>query len=493
MAALVVNDPHLRRAVQELISARKTGDEQAAETADKKVKVASRKVAEDREEAGRQWIRGANLCLVLLGLGLVALSLSIATPWNDELKDTRRAAGMSVPISVGLVGFLGLLQFGSGGLLAYVRGKDKRISTSLTQVALWTLALAGGFVYFVILDVISNDPGTSLTKTLGNAWDKFPEEYLLLLGGPFAAAVLARISVGTKVDDGRLQKVEANQTKLRDVVTDDDGRGNLVDAQFLTFNLVALVYFVARLIQEPVGLPAIPPVLVGLTSVSALGYTAAKAAEGNQPIIRSVTRHLGIGAGGIRPGDLVEVQGANFIPPGTASEEFLTNLAVRFGVLDVFPELREDEGHKIISPTNTSLLVRVPETLSGETVDVSVITAAGAQSEPRQLTIIPDKPVITGIEPAYATPGQPLSVRGRYFRSPLAAEGDKPTVMFGDVIKRAERSTDNELSINVPVNLDERRVDLSIIAAGSVTPSDPVKLRLKPRPTLVGRMLRRGS
>jgi hypothetical protein len=187
------------------------------------------------------------------------------------------------------------------------------------------------------------------------------------------------------------------------------------------------------------------------------------------------------------------VQGANFIPAGTAGEEFLTNLAVRFGVLDVFPELREDEEHKIISPNNTSLLVRVPETLSAETVDVSVITAAGAQSEPRQLTIVADKPVIMGIEPAYATPGQPLSLRGRYFRSPLAAEGDKPTVMFGDVIKRAERSTDDELSINVPINLDQKRVDLSVIAAGALTPSDPVPLRLKPRPTVLGRVLGRGS
>jgi hypothetical protein len=284
------------------------------------------------------------------------------------------------------------------------------------------------------------------------------------------------MSVGTKVEEGRLQKVEANQTKLRDAVTDDDGRGSLVDAQFLTFNLVALVWFVARLIQKPAGLPAMPPVLVGLTSVSALGYTAAKAAEANQPVIRSVTRFLGTAAGGIRPGDLVEIQGANFMPPGTASEEFVTQLAVRFGAVDVLPEIDTDDEGNVISPTNTSILARVPETLAAEPVDVWVITAAGAQSQPRRVTITPDKPVITGLQPAFAIPGRVVTIRGRYFISPLATNGERPTVMFGDIVKPAAEATERKLTVEVPPRIRGKSVQLTVIAAGATEESEPVKL-----------------
>ncbi|MBA2517864.1 MAG: IPT/TIG domain-containing protein [Solirubrobacterales bacterium] len=460
----------------------KTASDPVAESAaEKDIVVRSREAAADNEQQGRDRLRQTNWVLASVGAAIVVISILYGQPWNETVDDDRRAGGIGIPLSVMVVGFLGLLQRGEGGLLAYLRGKDKRLSTSLTQIALWTVALATAFLYFISLDVLSDEGRYALDMTLGSAWKDFPEEYLLLLGGPFAAAVIARISVGTNVDQGRLQKTEANQTKLRDVVSDDDGRGSLVDAQFLVFNLVALVWFTAALVIDSTALPGIPPVLVGLTSISALGYTASKSAEANQPVVNSVTRNLGGGLGGIRPGDLVEVRGANFVPPGAASEEFIAQLAVRFGAIDVLPEIRLDEGGRVRSPSNTSIIARVPNTLPSGSVDVTVITAAGAQTASRPVTIVPDKAIITGLEPAFGTPGEPVVVRGRFFFGPQAAKGAQPTVLFDDVYARPTKATDEKLTVTVPPELSGESVNLIVIASGGIEPSDVVKFRLHPK------------
>lgn len=450
--------------------------------AEKAIVVQSDAAAAGHEQQGRDQLQLANRVLAGIGTAIIVICVLYGRPWDENLDEVRRAGGIGIPLSVLAFGVLGLLQRGRGGLLAYVLGKDKRLSTSLTQVALWTVAIATAFLYFISLAALSDDALHDLDKTLGSSWAEFPEEYLLLLGGPFAAAVLARLSVGMKVDAGRLQKVEANQTKLRDIVSDDDGRGNLVDAQFLVFNLVALVWFTAALVVESTGLPAVPPVLVGLTSVSALGYTAAKSAEANQPLINSVTRRLGAGAGGIRPGDLVEVRGVNFVPPGAGSEEFLAQLVVRFNGIDVLPEIGVDGEGRVLSATNTSLVARVPNTLAAGFVDVSVITAAGAESASRPVTIVPNKAIVTGLEPAFGTPGEPLVVRGRFFLGPQAADAARPTVLFDGIYAEVTAASDEELTVTVPEDVKGESVDLTVLAAGSVLPGDVVKLRLHPRP-----------
>ncbi len=449
------------------------------ETAEAEMLAATREAAAEQTKHGQEHLRTVNRTLAGVGAVVAAALFFYGQPWDETVDPVRRAAGIGLPATVFVFAILGLLQRGHGGLVSYVIGKDKRISTSLTQVALWTVALAGAFLYFISLDLLSDQTAHGFGVTVGKAWSKLPEEYFILLGGPFAAAVIARMSIGTKVEQGRLQKVEANQTGLKDIVSNDDGRGSLVDAQFFVFNLVALVWFAAELIQTSTKIPSIPPLLVGLTGISALGYTAAKAAESNQPVISSITRRLGTALGGIRAGELVEVRGANFIPPGASTEEFLPQLVVRFGAVDVLPEIETDRQRRVISPTATSIVARVPETVQAGSVDISVVTAAGAESNPRAISIIPDKAVITGVEPTTPAAGEPLMLRGRGFRSPTAAPTAQPTVMFDDLPVEASSASDGLLEVVIPNELDEETVNIAVIVAGGTEPSDQIRLRLR--------------
>lgn len=475
-----ITDAGLRGAFEQRNEGLREGDAEKTKAAERTITRQTRAAESSRRKEGESWLSLTNWILVAIGVVISAIAFLYGSLWDTDVNDTRRAAGIAVPAAFLVLLFLGLLQRGHGGLLSYVRGKDKRLSTSLTQVGLWTIAVASAFLYFVALDWLSNDAKHALGKTLGTTWTDFPEEYLLLLGGPFAAAVFARLAVGSKVEEGRLQKVEANQTKLRDVVADDDGNGNLVDAQFLVFNLVALTWFTLELISNPTGLPAIPPILVGLTSIAALGYTAAKAAETNQPVVSSVTRYLGT-ASGIRPGDLVEVQGANFLPPGSASQEHLTRLAVRFRSIDVPPEVEVDSEKRVLSPTNTSIIARAPGTLDVGELPVSVITAAGAESQSHPIRVVADKPMITGLDPPTAAPGQQITLRGHFFRSAAAQESAQAAVVF-DEIPVSAAATEDRVSVEVPAGLDGTTVNVSVISAGGVEASEPAKLRLKKPP-----------
>ena len=486
-----INDRGLKDAVATRQRAKTERKPRESEAAEKTIAERSKEIAKKKKSEGKSHLRLLNIGLAVIGLVAFVVFVVYGRFTSESGDDVRRAAAIGPPLAIASVFGLGALQIGRGGVLAYIRGKDQRLSTSLTQVALWTFAVGTAFLYFIALDALSNKPELSFEKTVGSAWKDLPEEYLLLLGGPFAAAVVARLAVGTKVDQGRLQKVDSDQTKLRDVITDDDGRGNLVDAQFLFFNVIALTWFaVAMTLQAEEGLPAIPPVLVGLTSIAALGYTASKAAESNQPFIKSVTRHLGAAGQGIRPGDLVEVRGTNFMPPGTVSEEFISQLSVRFGELDVLPEILNDDAGVVLSPTDTSLIAQVPETLGVEApVDVSVITAAGAQSAARPIKLVPDKAVIIGPDPpGVARPGRPLVVKGRFFRSPRAAESDQPIVFFGERQAEASASLDDELTVTVPSGISAASVPLTVIAAGATERSEPMTVKVqKKRRVIRGR------
>ena len=69
------------------------------------------------------------------------------------------------------------------------------------------------------------------------------DDYLLLLGGPVAAAVLAKGIVVSQLNNGTLTKTPApDDAPLRvgDLVSADDGSVDLVDFQYSRFNLIAL-------------------------------------------------------------------------------------------------------------------------------------------------------------------------------------------------------------------------------------------------------------
>jgi hypothetical protein len=94
----------------------------------------------------------------------------------------------------------------------------------------------------------------------------------------FGAAIAAKGIVNQQVSNNPSAKSQAGSPSPGDLVNDDAGNTDLGDLQYVLFNLVALVYVVGSVYVSPLhGLPKIPDVLLGLTSVSAAGYVGKKA------------------------------------------------------------------------------------------------------------------------------------------------------------------------------------------------------------------------
>ena len=103
-------------------------------------------------------------------------------------------------------------------------------------------------------------------------------QYAVLFGGPLGAAIAAKGIVNQQVSNNPSAKSQAGSPSPGDLVNDDAGNTDLGDLQYVLFNLVALVYVVGSVFVSPLhGLPKIPDVLLGLTSVSAAGYVGKKA------------------------------------------------------------------------------------------------------------------------------------------------------------------------------------------------------------------------
>lgn len=170
-------------------------------------------------------------------------------------------------------------------------GVDGRWSTSKIQPLLWTYAVLFGLLSLFIADKFGY---AALSRNGGFSKIDFREEYLLLLGGPFAAAVLAKGIVTNKVQNGDLTKTTAATDRpltsgIQDIISDDSGNTDLVDLQYLLFNLVALTFFFASFIPDLAnGFPTMPDFLIGLTSASALTYVTKKAVEKQSPAITNV-------------------------------------------------------------------------------------------------------------------------------------------------------------------------------------------------------------
>jgi hypothetical protein len=137
----------------------------------------------------------------------------------------------------------------------------------------------------------------------GSNWDA----YLLLLGGPFASAVIAKgiVSYQTQQDPNSksgtsatagtanaMSMTVATGPSPADIVNGDSNEPSLVDTQYSIFSLIAIFYFVglfvANLDKYAAGavsaskaewFPQIPSALLGLTSLAALTYVGNKAVQ----------------------------------------------------------------------------------------------------------------------------------------------------------------------------------------------------------------------
>ncbi|XUL85352.1 hypothetical protein ACQ86D_00505 [Streptomyces galilaeus] len=181
-------------------------------------------------------------------------------------------------------------------------GYDLRTSTSKTLPTLWTGILLYGLVALLIISLgahldslcADTDTGSPPMWSEGNYWATalihLDPVYLVLIGGPFAAAVLAKATVTNQVRRGEIQKVTAEATDPLDLVRSDDGGTDLVDLQYVLFNFLAMGYALALFIPHPAhGLPAIPPQLAGLTGISAAAYVTNKASANTRATLTAVS------------------------------------------------------------------------------------------------------------------------------------------------------------------------------------------------------------
>lgn len=191
---------------------------------------------------------------------------------------------------------------------AILVGKDHRTSTSKTVAFAWTLAVGFGLVSLLVA-VWLGDHGP---------WDAqiargLQEEYVLLLGGPFAAAILAKVAAVNQNEtktDAPVGKANASQ-----LVNDDQGDTDLGDFQYVLFNVIALAFFLGDFVGDlAAGFPVLPAILTGLVLTSTGGYGAKKLIAQAAPTLTSVLPSAA------PVGTAVQVFGTNLGVPGSASD-----------------------------------------------------------------------------------------------------------------------------------------------------------------------------
>jgi hypothetical protein len=166
-----------------------------------------------------------------------------------------------------------------------VVGKDNRTSTSKTVTLAWTYAITFGIVALIVASWLGSPKGYDALVASG-----LQEEYLLFLGGSFAALIIAKYkAVADAQGDAGKPVAPVGSAGPRQLVTDDVGDGDLGDFQYVLFNLVALGWFLGTFVPHlPAGLPNVPDLLAGLALTSAGGYSAKKLIPQGTPTLTAV-------------------------------------------------------------------------------------------------------------------------------------------------------------------------------------------------------------
>lgn len=191
---------------------------------------------------------------------------------------------------------------------ALIVGKDHRTSTSKTVVFAWTLAIAFGLLSLLIAMWLGDK-----TPWENQVDEVLQPEYLLLLGGPFAAAVLAKAA--TTRDAESKTDAPVGEARAAQLVTDDDGNAELGDFQYVLFHLIALAFFLGAFLREfENGFPQLPELLTGLVLTSTAGYAGKKFLERPAPTVMSVV------PAAAKKGATVHVFGTNLAVPSNAND-----------------------------------------------------------------------------------------------------------------------------------------------------------------------------
>ncbi|MFF9068997.1 hypothetical protein ACF09E_26940 [Streptomyces sp. NPDC014891] len=257
-----------------------------------------------------------------------------------------------------------------GGLLAPLIGEDNRLSTTRAVAAGWLLLLGYTLVLLALLA-----PGAAAFDLARGAG------LLTVLALVSAVTVTARLVVTAGIAARRLQKVPADRPRAADLLCDDAGRAALADVQYVLVSGSVLVLTGAALAHDPTRLPGVPWALVLLVGLSAVWHLAAKCTDGVRPAIHSVVRSREAGDldAPIRTGDDIEIRGCGFVPAGAGAPDPLTRLVVRIGAVHAHVPLVPVPGG-FANPTDGTLTVPLPVDVEPGRVEVSVVTAAGVET-----------------------------------------------------------------------------------------------------------------
>lgn len=253
---------------------------------------------------------------------------------------------------------------GVSALRTLYRGKDNRASTSKAVALAWTYAIVFGLVMLLALKLMGDGKGWDALTASGS----LRPEYLLLLGGPYAAAVIAKYAaVSGSAGDTKTSAPDGEPSAAADfksLVADDAGDTDLGDLQYVLFNLVALAFFLSTLLANPRdAFPQLPQLLVGLALTSAATYTAKQAAASAAgPQLTSIFPPVATA------GQPMDLFGQNLVSAGRAP-----SVAVGAAVVD-----RVD----VVTTAGAGdhLRFRVPTGVVGERVEVRVVDPATGAS-----------------------------------------------------------------------------------------------------------------
>jgi IPT/TIG domain len=360
-----------------------------------------------RGTAASWWWMTASVLLVL-GFGGWAIGAGVKAQWAQTFAAGILFAGLGLLTALGsnVVSADEAASSVRFGAFSALLGEDNRISTSKTQAGLWTVVLAWGIAFLLGRHLYEHVP---LETVLPQAsWD----QYLVILGGPFAAAALAKGIVTTKVSSGNLTKTTTtpDQATINQVVQDDGSQTDLVDSQYFLFNIVAIVYFLVQIARTPL-LPSMPATLLAATSGAAALYVGNKATSGSdKPVIHSVVKTT------VRPGDTITINGSNFT--GGASNP---NTSARF---DGEVDLRAGQ------ITDNKIVAIVPPGTEVGTQHVVVTNAVGNDSDPYDITVVSDAPVIVGLDRSLLSVNADVTIYGKFFISLQAPAADTVAVLF---------------------------------------------------------------
>ncbi|MFE0734058.1 hypothetical protein [Streptomyces sp. NPDC058855] len=332
----------------------------------------ARAVTDRGREAGAAWltrVRLGGLATVwgtVLALLLAQALTAAGTGWTPA-----RTAGLCTALVLAaLLSGAAHLHRARGGLLGPLVGEDNRLSTTRAVAAAWLL-----FLVYSLLFLALRSPGASAFAPARGAG------LLAVFALVAAVTVTSRLVVSARITARRLQKVRADRPRAADLFCDDSGDADLADVQYLLVSATVLILAGARLTTAPTRLPELPWSLVLLLAVSAAWQLAATCTEGVRPTIHAVVRSREAGDldAPIRTGDDIEIRGCGFVPPGAGTPEPLTRLVVRIGTVHAHVPLVPVPGG-FANPTDTTLTVPLPADVEPGRVEVSVVTAAGIET-----------------------------------------------------------------------------------------------------------------